>query len=205
VAKSCCEKKAGELEQLRLKQGGVLKAVLWINAAMFVIELTTGILSRSTALMADSLDMFGDASVYAFSLYALHRGAIWRARAGYAKGVIMALFGMLVLLQVLYRFALQSVPVAEAMSAVGMLALAANGVCLYLLFNHRADDINMRSTWLCSRNDIVANLGVITASVLVAIYKSGVPDLVVGVLIAGLFLWSAASVISEAKLELSEV
>ena len=202
MGKSCCEAKSAELAKLREKQGTVLKWVLAINAVMFVVEFGFGLLSRSSALMTDSLDMFGDAAVYGFSLFALNRGAIWRARAGLSKGVIMAIFGIVVLGQTIYRFLIASVPVAETMGAIGALALAANATCLFLLYRHRADDINMRSTWLCSRNDIVSNFGVIIAAVLVGLLNSGWPDLVVGVAIAGLFLKSAYEVVGEAKDEL---
>lgn len=203
MGKSCCENKSEELAALHQKQGGVLKAVLLINAAMFVIELTSGLVAHSTALVADSLDMLGDASVYAFSLYALHKGAQWRARAGYAKGIVMAAFAIAVLAQAIYRFLSQTTPEASTMGVVAGLALAANLYCLLLLYRHRSDDINMRSTWLCSRNDIVANLGVLVASWLVVLFQSGVPDLLVGAAIAGLFLWSSKDVIWEARRELS--
>lgn len=202
MGKSCCEAKSAELAKLREKQGTVLKWVLGINALMFVVEFTFGWLSRSSALMADSLDMFGDAAVYGFSLFALNRGAIWRARAGLSKGVIMAIFGFVVLGQATYRFLTASVPVAETMGVIGAVALTANAICLVLLYSHRADDINMRSTWLCSRNDIVSNVGVIVASVLVGLLNSGWPDLIVGFAIAALFLKSSYEVVTEAKEEL---
>lgn len=204
MGKSCCESKASELESLRVRQGSVLKWVLAINAAMFVIEISFGLISRSSALMADSLDMFGDAAVYAFSLYALNRGSLWRARAGLSKGLIMAMFGLIVLGQTIYRILMGSIPEAETMGIIGGLALGANLVCLILLYRHRGDDINMRSTWLCSRNDIVANIGVIGASVLVAFTHSALPDIIVGVIIGTLFLKSAFSVIVDARLELSD-
>lgn len=204
MAKSCCESKSAELNALHEKQAWVLKIVLLINAAMFVVEMTAGVWSRSTSLMADSLDMLGDASVYAFSLYAIHKGALWRARAGYAKGVVMALFAAMVLGQALLRYFAQTTPIAETMGLIASAALAANLFCLVLLFRHRGDDINMRSTWICSRNDIVANLGVIGASGMVAYFQSGIPDLAVGSAIAALFLWSSQSVISEARLELRQ-
>lgn len=203
MGKSCCESKSTELAALQQKQAGLLKIVLAINAVMFVIELTSGIFARSTALMADSLDMLGDAAVYAFSLYALHKGALWRARAGYSKGIVMAFFAVVVLGQAIYRFVAQTTPEASTMGTVAALALAANLYCLFLLYAHRSDDINMKSTWLCSRNDIVANLGVIIASGLVAFFQSGVPDLLVGTAIAGLFLWSSRDVIVEARNELA--
>lgn len=202
MGKSCCENKSTELAALHEKQAGVLKVVLFVNAAMFVVELTAGLLARSTALTADSLDMLGDAAVYGFSLYALHKGAMWRARAGYMKGIVMALFAVGVLGQAIYRFINQTTPDASTMGMIAILALAANLYCLFLLYSHRSDDINMRSTWLCSRNDIVANFGVIAASWLVTVFQSGIPDLLVGTAIAGLFLWSSKDVIREARIEL---
>lgn len=203
MGKSCCEAKSEELKNLRLKQGSVLKWVLAINAIMFVVELTFGILSRSASLMADSLDMFGDAAVYAFSLFALNRGGLWRARAGLSKGLVMAVFGILVLGRAGYSLFTGAVPVAETMGIIGFVALTANATCLYLLFRHRGDDINMRSTWLCSRNDIAANVGVLAASAAVAYTASGLPDIIVGTLIGSLFLTSAWSVIRESRSEIS--
>jgi len=202
MGKSCCENKSGELQALRKKQAWVLKVVLAINATMFFVEFGFGWISRSTALMADSLDMLGDASVYGFSLYVLNKGSQWRARAGLAKGLVMAVFGLVVLGQALYRFFSQTVPEAQTMGIIAGLALSANLVCLYLLYSHRSDDINMKSTWLCSRNDIVANCGVLAAGALVSIFNSGIPDLMMGVAIATLFLWSSRDVIVEARSEL---
>ena len=202
MGKSCCENKGSELGHLRAKQGSVLKIVLAINAVMFFVEFSLGLISRSTALMADSLDMFGDASVYAFSLYALNRGARWRATAGLAKGIIMALFGVAVVIQVVYRLVTGSIPEAATMGTIGAIALAANVICLALLYRHRADDINMRSTWLCSRNDIIANVGVIGASAAVMLTRSAIPDIVIGSAIAALFLGSAIQVIRDSRNEL---
>lgn len=205
MSKSCCESKSVELEQLRNSQRSVLQLVLVINAVMFLVEFISGWISHSSALMADSLDMFGDALVYGFSLYVLNKGSAWRARAGLLKGITMAGFGLLVLGQVAYRVTHGLIPVAEAMSIIGFLALMANLICLFFLYKHRSDDVNMRSTWLCSRNDIVANVGVLIASGLVALNNTIWPDVVVGLAIAGLFLKSSFSVILESKAELEAV
>ncbi len=202
MGKSCCENKALELKVLRERQKNVLSIVLAINTIMFFVEFGFGISSRSSALMADSLDMFGDAAVYAFSLYALNKGSIWRARAGLSKGLVMAVFGFVVFGQVVYRVLAGSIPEAATMGLIGGLALTANLVCLALLYKRRADDINMRSTWICSRNDIVANVGVLGASALVGLTDSLLPDIVVGSAIAALFLKSAFEVITEARREL---
>lgn len=203
MSKSCCESKSSELALLRTRQASVLKWVLAINAIMFFVEFAYGWISHSSGLMADSLDMLGDAVVYGFSLYVLDRGARWRAKAGFLKGVIMAVFGVVVLSQVAYRFAFGIVPDSDVMGVVAVLALAANTICLFMLFRHRSDDINMRSTWLCSRNDIVANVGVILASILVGYVHSVWPDTVIGIIISALFLKSAYEVIVEARQELS--
>lgn len=202
MGQSCCENKKHELVKLRESQAKILKIVLVINAIMFFVEFSFGYISKSSALMADSLDMFGDAAVYAFSLYAIHKAAIWRSRAGLAKGIIMALLGMFILGEVLVKIIMGTVPEAQTMTLIGTLALAANTACVILLFKHRSDDINLRSTWLCSRNDIIANISVLTASGLVAITGSAIPDIAVGLGIAFLFLRSAHSVIREAQAEI---
>ncbi len=198
---SCCENKSGELAQLRGSQSRVLYIVLAINAAMFLVEFTAGWIAGSTALLGDSLDMFGDASVYAMTLFVLHRGMRARAGAALLKGEFMLLFGLVVIAEALRRLWLQEVPSADWMGGVGALALLANAVCFVLLYRHRADDLNMRSTWLCSRNDLIANTSVIAAAVLVAITDSLWPDVLVGLAIAALFLTSAGQVIREASRE----
>lgn len=195
---SCCENKAGELARLRERQSQVLYAVLAINAVMFLVEFSVGWVARSTALLGDSLDMFGDASVYALTLFALHRSARTRAGAALIKGGFMLLFGAVTITDGVYKLYIDEVPVAEWMGLVGLIALVANGVCFFLLYTHRGDDLNMRSTWLCSRNDLVANGSVIVAASLVAITDSLWPDVIVGVAIAALFLHSAIQVIREA-------
>lgn len=198
----CCGAKTNELVALRARQGHVLKWVLAINSVMFFIEATAGVMARSTALLADSLDMFGDAAVYALSLYVIDRGPVWRSRAALVKGLFMAVFGVCVLAQAGAKVLAGVAPEAETMGAVGALALAANVACLSLLYRHRSDDLNMRSTWLCSRNDIIANCGVLVAAGAVAWLGSGWPDVAVGVAIAALFLKDAAAVLRDATGEL---
>jgi cation diffusion facilitator family transporter len=198
--KSCCEAKSEALVALRGKQRRVLQTVLAINATMFVVELVAGLLTRSTSVLADSLDMFGDAVVYASSLYVLSQGARARARVATLKGAIMVLFGVGVLAEAVTKAISGRVPIAEGMGLVGGAALVANLVCLALLLRHRDDDINMRSTWICSRNDIIANVGVLAAAGAVALSGSRWPDVLVGAAIAGLFLWSAFGVLREARL-----
>ena len=198
----CCAHKAEELTALRGKHKDVLTVVLVINALLFVVESAAGLLANSTALLADSLDMLGDSLVYGFSLYVLWRSAAWKARAALLKGAIMALFGMGVLVEVIYKTMSGIVPSAEAMGIVGALVLLGNGVCFLLLFRHRSDDLNMRSTWLCSRNDIVANLSVLAAAAGVKLFDANWPDTLVGAAIAALFLKSAFTVLRESFGEL---
>ena len=153
----CCESKTSELAALRLRQRSVLTTVLAVNATMFCVEFGAGLLSSSTALLADSLDMLGDSLVYGFSLFVLQRSLVWRARAALAKGLVMAALGVCVLVEAALRLGAGVPPVVPAMAAIGALALFANALCFSLLWRHRADDINLRSTWLCSRNDLIAN------------------------------------------------
>lgn len=184
-----------------LQQRRVLRTVLGINLGMFVLESVAGILAHSTALLADSVDMLGDAIVYGFSLYVIERGARWQARAALLKGGIMAAFGVGILAQVAFKIHLGLVPTAEVMGVVGMMALVANLLCLMLLWQRRGDDINMRSAWLCSRNDVIANAGVLVAALAVRLTGSPWPDIAIGLLIAALFGRSAVAVIWEASRE----
>lgn len=201
----CCNDKACEIDALRGRQSSTLKIVLGINAVMFVVELTAGLLGNSISLVADSLDMLGDAMVYGFSLYVVARSATMKARAALLKGIIMAAFGFFVLGQAIYRIAYPQLPVFETIGAIGLLALAANGTCFFLLWRHRADDINMSSVWLCSRNDIIANVSVLFAAVGVWFTRSGWPDILIGLALAALFLRSALHVLRGARNELRAV
>jgi cation diffusion facilitator family transporter len=199
---ACCEAKEEELSTLRGKHKNVLTIVLVINAVLFFVEAAAGLLAHSTALLADSLDMLGDSLVYGFSLYVLWRSAEWKAVAAIVKGVVMAVFGVGVLTEAVYKMLAGVVPSAETMGIIGLLVLVGNAVCFFLLYRHRSDDLNMRSTWLCSRNDIIANLSVLAAAAGVKILDSGWPDILIGAAIAGLFLKSALTVLHESLAEL---
>ena len=142
---ACCETKADELNALRGKHRNVLVTVLVINAVLFVLEAAAGWLANSTALLADSLDMLGDSLVYGFSLYVLWRSAAWKAKAALLKGAIMAVFGVGVLLEVIYKTISGVIPTAEMMGIIGTVVLLGNGLCFLLLHRHRSDDLNMRS------------------------------------------------------------
>jgi hypothetical protein len=194
----CCEIKTN----LPADQRRVLHVVWWLNSFMFIAEFGAGLAAHSTALLADSVDMFGDAIVYGFSLYAVARGTLWQARVALLKGLTMAAFGLGVLIEVSHKVIAGVVPAPDLMSIVGLIALGSNAVCLFLLTRHRADDINMRSAWLCSRNDVIANAGVLLAAAGVALTGSGWPDIVVGLAIALMFATSAISVIRDARHQL---
>lgn len=194
----CCNEKARELEAIRHRQSAVLKIALAINAVMFAVEFTAGMLAGSVSLIADSLDMLGDALVYGFSLYVVARSARMKAISALFKGIIMAVCGLFVLGQAAYKIFVPQVPVFEAIGVIGLLALVANGLCLLMLWRHRADDINMSSVWLCSRNDIIANISVLFAAFGVWLTGSGWPDVLVGLALAALFLRSALFVLQGA-------
>jgi cation diffusion facilitator family transporter len=200
VADDCCSRKGDTIAELALKndQRRVLIIVMAINFAMFVVEFGGGVWAHSSALMADAVDMFGDAAVYALSLYALGRGARWEASAALAKGAIILLFGIAVLVEIVEKLARGLPPSSTLMLGVGGLALAANLACLALLRRFRKLNVNMSSTFECSRNDVVSNLGVLAAAGLVAATGSAWPDIAVGGVIAAIFLRSAWRVLAEA-------
>lgn len=189
----CCE-----IHPVHERQARVLRLVLAVNATMFVVELLAGLLAHSTALLADAADMLGDAIVYGVSLFVVARRPAWQTRAVLLKGGIMAAFGVGILVEVGTKLARGVIPGAGVMSGVGLLALVANASVLFLLWRHRTDDLNMRSVWLCSRNDVMANVAVLVAALGVGLTDSAWPDVVVGLLIAGLFVTSAAAVIRAA-------
>ena len=172
----------------------MLRVVLWINLTMFVVEFGAGLAARSTALLADSVDMLGDAIVYGFSLYVIGKGAVWQARGALLKGSLMAAFAAGIVVEIALKLVRGVTPASDIMSAVGAVALAANASVLAFLWRHRSDDLNMRSAWLCSRNDVVANAGVLLAGAGVATTGTPWPDIVIGGGIAALFALSAVSV-----------
>lgn len=187
---------------------GSYRKVLWIalviNASMFVVELLAGWQARSVSLQADALDFFGDAMTYAVTLIVLGMSARWRTAAGMAKGVSLGVFGLWVLATTVSRYFEGDPPVAEVMGSIGLLALIANLFCAFLLYKFRDGDSNMRSVWLCSRNDAIANVAVVAAGAGVWVTQSAWPDLVVGAGIALLALWAAGSIIRQATGELKD-
>jgi cation diffusion facilitator family transporter len=192
---SCCEDKSCEITTMRENHARVLWIVLVINAVMFMVEGWAGLLAHSTSLLADALDMLGDALVYGFSLFVLARSARWQAGAALIKGGFMLVFGLGVLGEALFKVFHPVMPDVGTMGLIGGLALTANLVCFYLLYSHRGDNLNMSSTWLCSRNDLIANVGVLLAAGGSYLLVSRWPDILVGGSIAALFLSSAFGVL----------
>ena len=152
------------LERLRERQRGTLHIVLAINALMFFIIVAAAHYAKSSALLADSLDNLGDALTYGLSLYAVSRGAAIKAKVALFKGALILLAALAVATQITYRLFVPSVPVFEIMGIFSLFGLAANSICLFLLWRHRHEDINMSSVWECSRNDIASNISVFVAA-----------------------------------------
>jgi cation diffusion facilitator family transporter len=200
MADDCCSKKGETLSALAAKgdQRRVLVIVLFVNLAMFFIEFTGGVIAGSSALMADSVDMLGDAFVYGLSLYALHRGARWEAGAAIAKGAIILAFGVVVIAQIADKIVNGVPPSSGLMLGFGALALAANLLCLALLWRFRTLNINMSSTFECSRNDVASNLGVLVAATLVGMTGSVWPDIAIAAVIVIIFVRSGFGVLREA-------
>ncbi len=166
-----------------VREARVLRWLLAINAVMFALELSTGIVAQSTGLIADSLDMFADAAVYGVSLYAVGKAASLKLKAAHFSGWLQLALALGVLLEVLRRALYGSEPVSTLMMGVGAVALVANIACLLLIFKSRNQGAHMKASWIFSANDVLANAGVITAGILVAVTGSQIPDLLIGVVI----------------------
>jgi Co/Zn/Cd efflux system component len=197
----CCEGGC-ELNALQGRQRTTLKLVLAINAVMFFVIVAAALYSGSVSLMSDSLDNLGDAITYALSIYAVAKGGLIKARVAMFKGLLILVAAIAVAGQIIYKIMHPALPIFEAMSAFSLLGLAANGICLYLLWRHRNEDINMSSVWECSRNDIASNLSVLVAAIGVWATGSAWPDLFVALCLVMLLLRSAIRIISSARNEL---
>ena len=186
-------------------QNAAYRRVLWvviaINAVMFVVELVTGALSDSRALQADSLDFAGDTATYALSLFVIGKPLIWRSRAATLKGVSLLAMGVGVLVMTVGTLDRETPPLAEWMGGIALLALAANAISALLLMKFRDGDANVRSVWLCSRNDAIGNLGVLIAAGMVALLDSPWPDRILALIMASLFIHSAVSILRQARRE----
>ncbi len=200
---SCCKNNC-TVEVLRERQRGTLIKVLWINAVMFIVIAAAALYGKSTALLSDSLDNLGDALTYGLSLFAVSKGTTTKARIALFKGGLIFVAASLVIAQIIHRLTSPVLPSYEVMSTFSIAGLIANGLCLFLLWRHRHEDINMSSVFECSRNDIASNLSVILASIGVWAFSSGIPDIIIATLLAGLLLNSSARVIKGALSELAQ-
>lgn len=200
MSDECCDSKQVELERLARQgdQRRVLITVLLINAAMFVLEFGAGVIAGSAALMADASDMLGDALVYGVSLYAIDRSDRWKAGAAAFKGVLILLLAAGIIVNIAVKVSSGVAPSSTLMLAFGGLALVANLTCLALLWRFRSQDVNMASTFECSRNDVISNVGVLVAAAAVAALNSPWPDILVGALMAVIILRSALRVLGSA-------
>jgi len=201
VLGGCCDGGCS-VDVVPARQRRTLRIVLAINAVMFLVMVAAALYGRSTALLADSLDNLGDALTYGLSLYVVSRGTTAKARVALFKGWLIFLAACAVALQIAYRLFVPSTPIFEVMGGFSLLGLAANSFCLYLLWRHRHEDVNMSSVWECSRNDIMANLSVFVAAGAVWLTGSGWPDIVVALGLVWLLLRSSNRVITSALAEL---
>ncbi len=183
------------------EQSRVLWILLAINAFMFAAEIIAGVIAESTGLIADSIDMLADAIVYAIGLYAVGRAARVKINAAYLSGVFQVVLALGVAAEILRRLIWGSEPESLFMVGVGMVALLANIICLALISKHRDGEIHMRASWIFSKNDVIANSGVILAGVLVHVLDSRLPDLVIGNLIVLVVLRGGIRIIKEARTE----
>jgi len=191
----CCAVNLNNADGKTLKK--VLFLVLSINFGMFLVEVVSGLMAHSNALLADSLDMLGDAFVYGISIAILFKHPSVRAKASLVKGITMLLLGLFVVYESIFKIFNPIIPVAETITIIGLLALLANAVSFVLLLKHKAKDLNVRSAWICSRNDVFANIGVIIAGLLVARFNSMWPDITIGLIIAFIVIQSSFQIIKE--------
>lgn len=188
-----------EIEIQDRQQSRDLFWLLAINAVMFVVEIGVGWWSESTALIADAMDMFADATVYGVALYAVGRSARAKAHAAMLGGISETLLGTLVIVDIVRRIWMGSEPVSLLMMSIGSLALVANIICLLIIARHRHGEVHMRASWIFSKNDVIANLGVILGGVLVYILDTRWPDLIIGLVIALIVLRGGLQIIREAR------
>jgi Co/Zn/Cd efflux system component len=203
MAKDCCE----VCDDAAVTRDRSVRRILWtvlaVNATMFVAEIAAGVAAGSLALQADSLDFLGDAATYGISLFVLSRSLRWRAGAALAKGGAMFAIGLIILASAAVSFTSDAPPAHTTMGAVGALALAANLACAALLYRFRAAESNLRSAWLCSRNDAIGNVAVLAAAAGVWGTATHWPDLAVGVGMAALAMTASVQILRQALAELA--
>jgi len=196
MADSCCGANV-RFDGLDPRYKRVLWIVIAINAAMFVVEIAAGHIAGSQALQADALDFLGDTLTYGLSLAVIGRSVQTRSYAALFKGLSLTVMGLWVFGSTLYHVLVLGVPRAEIMGVIGFMALAANVASVLLLLRYKDGDANVRSVWLCSRNDAIGNVAVMGAALAVWGTTSAWPDLLVAAIMAGLFLWSSAQILQQ--------
>ena len=195
----CCAAEAKNANERKL-----LWVVLILNFSMFIIEFIAGWLANSSGLLADSLDMLADAAVYSLSLYAVGKSLLYKGRAALANGYLQLSLGLLVLLDVVRRIWLGSEPQSDLMFSVGFMALIVNMICFAVLYQFRQGDVNLKASWICSRNDMLANIGILISAFLVGRLNTAWPDWVIGSVIAIIVIHSSIAIIREAKVSITE-
>lgn len=191
---NCCASDARNDQERRL-----LWVVLIMNFGMFMVEFAAGWIADSSGLLADSLDMLADAAVYSLSLYAVGRSLQHRAKSALLNGYLQSMLGILILVDVGRRIWQGSEPQPQLMFSIALLALAVNIISFVFLYQHRKGDVNLKASWICSRNDMFANVGVLISAGLVGWLDAPWPDWLVGGLIAAIVLHSSFGIIQEAK------
>ncbi len=202
MAKDCCDSGCSTNQLITPRYRKILWIALIINLAMFVVEIVSGWNANSVSLLADAIDFFGDAMNYGISLAVLSMSLMWRARAALFKGFTMGAFGIFVLASAVWSYMNGQVPEPYTMGAIGLLALIANVSVAVMLYAYREGDANMRSVWLCSRNDAIGNVAVMIAALGVFGSGSAWPDLLVAAIMAILGLSAAVQVIKKAMSEI---
>ena len=197
MAEDCCDNDLLLTPRQHKKIRNILLMVFVINFGMFFLEIGSGFIARSSTLIADSLDMLADAFVYGLSLYVLKENHIIKSRASLVKGILMFLLGAYVVVEGVYKILYPIVPAGETISLIGVIALIANLICFALLWKHKNDDLNLKSAWICSRNDVATNIVVIIAGFMVVFFQSMWPDVIVGLGMAFIVLNSSAQIIKE--------
>ncbi len=204
MSRACCDHHHHSVDHGR--GNPVYRRVLWaalaINGAMFLVEIGSGFAAGSASLQADALDFFGDAANFAVSLFVVGMALRYRAMAATAKGATMAVFGLWIIGTAAWHAVNGTLPSAVTMGAIGITALVANAVSFGLLFAYRSGDANMRSAWICTRNDVLGNVAVLLAALGVFGTGTGWPDIIVAAIMATLALQGAATVIRHARAEL---
>jgi Co/Zn/Cd efflux system component len=193
-----------EIEIKDQEQKAVLYWLLGINAVMFIIEMSVGLLADSTALIADSLDMLADAVVYGVGIYAVGKTIVHKANAAKVSGYFQLALGLLILVDIARRATFGSEPESMLMMGMGGVALIANVICLAIIRKQKNGEVHMRASWIFSANDVIANIGVILAGVMVYLFDTRWPDLVIGFIVSIVVLRGAVLILKDARQEFRE-